>query len=220
MSRRRHSQGRFVSVICFAAVVLHASDDARLYRELVNIPERGDVTGYVLSTKDYELSFISPAKWSVKFDGATDAATLLPPGLEAGISISIDVQPFLETTPTLSDRLREGILKRYPDATIVSEFTSFAGGKRGVVIDFERRIEKDEVQTSFRRALFEFDEGLVEFELRASSARFPDYHHAFGALLNSLKITFPAAQTHLAAARKAMTAAAERRSDASALWSD
>ena len=89
MSRRAVSVCKWLCLAWLAATgSTGAAGDARyrLYTEAVALPERGEVTGYVLCVDDTKFSFIPPANWSVKYDPAKKAATMLPPDLQAGIT--------------------------------------------------------------------------------------------------------------------------------------
>ena len=133
------------------------------------------------------FSFIPPARWSVKYDPAKKAATILPPNLEAGITFVIAFEG-AESRPDMNTkRLREKLLKRYPDARITEEFKCYTSGNDGLAFDFERVVDK-EVRAAFRLAFIAFETGTVEFELKTSSEQFPKYNHTFGNLLNSFRI--------------------------------
>ena len=190
MTDRAANKHRWLWLVCVTAFCcsrVTAAEAHRLYSHVVTIPERGDVTGYVLCVEDTKFSFVPPVNWSVKYDPEKKATTLLPLDLDVGISF-VTVFQSAEPRPELNaERLREKLLERYPDALIREQFKCYASGKEGLAFDFERVMEK-EVRVAFRVAFVAFDDGIVEFEMKTSSDRFPKYHHAFGNLLNSFRI--------------------------------
>ena len=164
-----------------------AADNVRFYPEAVIIPERGEVTGYVLWLEDTRFSFLPPPTWHVKYDPERKVVTILAPNLEAGITCAITLQSS-ESKPDLdAKQLRETLLARYPDAKMIGCFKCYTSGNEGLAFDFERVVDK-EVRAAHRLAFVAFRGGLVEFELNTSSAKFADCHHAFGNLLNSFRI--------------------------------
>ncbi|HKS37627.1 MAG TPA: hypothetical protein VJW76_10590 [Verrucomicrobiae bacterium] len=190
-SRRGNS---WLAPWCFAACLLllflapgHAAEDEALKSETVNIPERGEVTGYVVRVVGREFRFIPPNKWSVKYDPVKKTATLLPPDLEAGLSFTMTTALDAPGEDLKPDRLRDLILTRYPEASITAEFKCYAAGKTGLAFEFEQVIEK-ETKAAFRLAFVPFDGGVIEFELKTTGSKLPAYHHAFGNLLNSFRI--------------------------------
>jgi hypothetical protein len=166
------------------------TDVPQIYRPILQNSNRRRNAPFVVLASHYRLCFVPPRTWGVKYDQEKHATLLLHPGLEAGISISIGKEPITESAPPLSERLHESIRQRYPDAELGGEFKVYAAGKEGWAVEFERRIERQGVRTSFRRAMFEFDEGTVELEMVAASSRFANYDHTYGGLLNSLQVDF------------------------------
>jgi len=166
------------------------NDEPKVYRQLLEIANRRRLGPYVVVARDYRLCFVPPSAWGVRYDTIRRATLLLHPGLEAGISITIEQEPLAESAPPLADRLHESIRRRYPDAEISGEFKVYAAGRPGLAVEFERRIADKGVRTSFRRAMFEFEQGTVELEMVAASTRFSNYDHTYGGILNSLQVEF------------------------------
>jgi hypothetical protein len=177
-------------VLLLALATAHAVDGSALDTETVNIPERGEVTIYVLRIEGKEFRFIPPNKWSVRFDPPKKTVTLLPPDLNAGLSIAIVTEPDESEKSLKPEPLRELILTRYPESKITAEFSCHAAGKAGLAFEFERMLEK-ETKAAFRIAFVPFDGGVIEFELRTTGSKLPDYHHIFGNVLNSFRIGPP-----------------------------
>jgi hypothetical protein len=169
-----------------------AAEGYALSTEAVNIPERGEVIGYVLRVEDKEFRFIPPSKWSVKYDPTRKTATLLPPDLGAGLSFTIASESDGRGEDLKLEGLRDLILTRYPEAQITAEFKCYSAGKAGFAFEFERLVEK-ETKAAFRVAFVPFDGGVIEFELKTTGSKLPAYHHIFGNLLNSFRVGPPPA---------------------------
>src|SRR5439155_14931036 len=60
-----------------------AEEQFRVFTESIEIAERGQVPGYALFVDDKRMSFLSPARWSVKLDAAKRTVHLLPEDLRA-----------------------------------------------------------------------------------------------------------------------------------------
>jgi len=164
-----------------------AEGDDALSTESVDIPERGEVIGYVLRVEEREFRFIPPAKWSVKYDPVKKTATLVPPDLGAGLSFTIAARPDGSGGDLKPEQLRDLILTRYPESQITAEFKCYLAGKDGLAFDFEQVVEK-ETKAAFRVAFVPFDGGVIEFELKTTGSKLSAYHHAFGNLLNSFHV--------------------------------
>jgi len=210
-----------IALLCvFAISGICSEREASLYEQWIAVPERGDIKGYVLRAKDFRLSFIPPPKWNVKYDAVLGTATLLPPNLEAGISINVMPPRLLDEGVTAVERLREEIRSQHPDAVFTGEFACFAGGRQGSTVEFECRIEKDAVRTVFRRAVFEFDDGVVESELRAAGGRIAEFQSAYARLLSSLAIRFSPDRANLAFGGNRQPSHTEGSAESAGVWSD
>jgi hypothetical protein len=83
---------------------------------------------------------------------------------------------------------RERVLVRYPGARITSEFKCYTAGHDGLAFDFLRTVDSS-LKAAYRLAFVPFDGGVVEFEMKASKAKFQKHQRAFGLLLNSFQIS-------------------------------
>jgi hypothetical protein len=170
-----------------------------LFSYKLKIPERNDVDGYILHTKNYRVSFIPPTRWSVRHNPTTGWVTLLPSGLEAGIGIKVTARRLPEDAAVVSlDRLKEEIRVDHPDAVFTGESSCSAGDVSGWVVEFECQITKGTARTAFRRALFDFDGGVVESELRVARGKIKEFRSAHSRVLSSLGVRFPVNRANLA----------------------
>lgn len=176
-------------VLCVLASA-QAADGPAFDTESLNIPGRGEVIGYVLRIEGKEFRFIPPRKWTVKYEPAKKTVTLLPPNLEAGLTVTITKESDESGGNLKPEQLRELILTRYPGATITAESTCYASLGVGEAFEFEQMLEK-ETKAAFRMAFVPIDGGVVEFELKTTGSKLPDYHRAFGSLLNTFRIGPP-----------------------------
>jgi len=177
--------------VCWLALSLvrplGAEAEFRLFTEVSEIPERGKVTNYVLLMHGRRFSFLPPPRWCVRPDAAGKRVHLLPQDLRAGISFEVVFQEDADIPPLNEQALRQRVLDRYPEAKITNEFRCYTSGAEGTAFDIERLVEH-QTPVSSRIAFVRFAGGTVEFELTTDTARFADYHLAFGRLLSSFRI--------------------------------
>ena len=164
-----------------------AEEQFRVFTESIEIAERGQVPGYALFVDDKRMSFLSPARWSVKPEPAKRTVHLLPEDLRAGISFKIVLGENGGKPELKAELLRQKVLERYPGAKITHEFRCYTSGEEGLAFDIERLVE-EKIAVSSRIAFVAFDGGTIEFELTASTKTFANYHLAFGRLLSSFRI--------------------------------
>ena len=181
---------------------LQAAENFRLFTQPLLIPERGEVTSYVLLAGTNKFSFLPPPGWHVRPDAAEKTITFMPVDLSASISVKIlsgqpeptNRQP-ANSEPASPESLQKGkadhwrqqLLDRYPGAKIMEEFRCYTRGNEGVSFDLEQLVGH-KISTSSRVAVVSFSGGSVEFVLTTATKKFADYNFAFGNLLTSFSI--------------------------------
>jgi hypothetical protein len=178
---------RFCSLCLAAAQSLSAAESFKLLTSTVHIPERGDVTGYVVQMEHDRFSFLPPPTWRLGSNSKEQQITMMPHDLSASIRVKMVSLGTSNSSGLDARQLRQEILTRFPDATDVKEFTCYTGASSGLAFDFKRTL-KNRAKLATRLAFVPFSSGRIEFSLTASSSQFTNYHLAFGNLLTSFRI--------------------------------
>lgn len=164
-----------------------AAEGFKMLVQPLHIPERGEVTSYVILTLSNRFSFLPPPNWNVSENAAAKSVVCVPEDYGAKISFKITPEIGRTIKDFQTDSFRDEIRGRYADVRLVNEFLSYTSGRPGVAFDLERTFEKRPPVTT-RLVFVPFGEGLVEFELTTESRKFDRYHHAMGNLLTSFRI--------------------------------
>lgn len=179
-------------IVCgFAVLSISApargAEDFKMLPQSLHIPERGEVTSYLILTASNRFSFLPPPAWNVSESAAEKSVTCVPDDFGAKISFKIIPGISRNVQDLRTDAFRNEVAARYPGARVVGEFRCYTGGKSGLAFDVERSFEKRPPVTS-RLAFVPFEGGLVEFELTTETRRFSHYHLVLGNLLTSFRI--------------------------------
>ena len=176
----------FIALGCGLAS-LQAAGQFRLFTRPLNIPERGIVTSYVLHTAEGEFRFLPPVDWVVQESATTRTVVMMARNLTTSISFKI-VEAGSEAGGAAStNRWRNAISEKYPDAKILAEFPCYTGSGGGTAFDLERKAaNKSKVLT--RLAFVPIPGGTVEFNLTAPAGKLDELHLAFGNLLTSFRV--------------------------------
>jgi hypothetical protein len=161
------------------------AEDYRLYTERLTTPEYGSYTRHVLVERDVRLTFVGPRKWTVKYDPAKRAISLVSPDLKAGITVTL--APAAGEEGVTEAWCREQILARYPGAKMDPPFRCYTETRQGWGLDFKVPLEAG-TRAAFRSAFVGFDGGVLRFEMKAATTRISDFHDAFGGFLSSFRI--------------------------------
>jgi hypothetical protein len=171
------------ALLCFW-LPLEGAETFRLFSQPLSIPERGEVTSYVLLAGSNRFSFLPPAQWQITAKAEKREVTLLSRDQIAGMSFKIIVDGIAAKGKPDLDKWRKEALKRYPNAKIVSESSCYSGDGEGICFEFHH-IASHKAKMSTRLAFVPFREGTIEFLLTAPRESFVDYTFTFGNLLTS-----------------------------------
>ncbi|HKQ38640.1 MAG TPA: hypothetical protein VJ063_11220 [Verrucomicrobiae bacterium] len=164
-------------------MALGAADVQKMFATRVEIPERGEVSGYlcVLGTNKY--SFIGPGGWKPEAKLDRREVVFISPELDA--SLTFKVQEGIGAAGGKDSH--EAVLQRFPNATIVDEFNCYAADQigRGYVLD-QKAADKGKVK--IRYGIIAVPGGTAEFILRAPGVRMPDLHLLYGRFLASFRV--------------------------------
>ena len=156
------------------------SEPLKLVERQVNIPERGPVTGYLLSMGTNHFSFLPPPLWRTSHrPGANSVAIMSADGTT---SIAIE---FFSAKADQSDA-KSLIKTRFADAAIEDSFECSTGLGASTGCDLRRKAAGDLRLTS--RVIYVFTPAAaIEFTLTGPTANFADHTTAFASVVNSFR---------------------------------
>lgn len=170
-----------------AGLVGQAAEGARFFACSLFIPERGEVTGYVLVVGANRFSFIPPAGWQLKYDARQAALRLTPPDFAASISVRILPADPPSADGSLAEALQPKLLQRFPGARIVSVQPCYLSGLEGVEFDVEQTTGQG-IKLATRVCWVPFAGGLAEFCLTTTAGRLEESGLALNVLMTSFEI--------------------------------
>jgi len=157
------------------------SEPLKLVERRVNIPERGLVTGYLLSSGTNHFSFFPPPLWRTSHrPGANSVAIISADGTT---SIAIEFLSPRADEPQARSTL---IKTRFPDAAIYDTFEFNTGLGASTACDLRRKAAGDLRLAS--RVIYVFiSDAVIEFTLTGPAASFADHTTAFASVVNSFR---------------------------------
>lgn len=165
------------------ASMLSAADVPKMFATRVEIPERGEVPGYLFVIGTNKFSFITPTGW--KPEGKVDRreVVFISPELDASLILRIT-----DGARTLTpEALRESLAERFPDAKIIYEFNCHAASQSGVAFDLEQQAA-DKAKVGIRHGVLRLPGGAAELTLRGPVKHMADLHLVFGRFLASFQV--------------------------------
>jgi len=176
-----NSRALGTSVVLLGCALSTFSEPLKLVERQVNIPERGLVTGYLVSSGTNHFSFLPPPLWRTShLPGADSVAIMAPDGIA---SIAIEFLPPKADEPQARSTL---IKTRFPDAGIEDTADCNTGLGPSAASDLRRKAAGNLRLTS--RVIYVFTPAAtIEFTLTGPTAKFADYTTAFASVANSFR---------------------------------
>lgn len=175
-----------LALIC-AWLAAQAAEGPRFFACSFSIPERGEVTGYVLVLGSNRFSFIPPAGWQVKYDANQGAVRLTAPDYAASISVCILPADPQSPAEAWAEALRKKVAKRFPGASITSEQPSYLGDLEGLAFDLEWTAGP-QAKVASRVCWFPLSGALVELRLTTAAPKLKEQSAPFNVLLASFEV--------------------------------
>ena len=168
-------------VVLLGCALSTFSEPLKFVERQINIPERGLVTGYLLSSGTNHFSFLPPPLWRTSHrPGANSVAILSADGTT---SIAIE---FLSPKADAPEARSTLIKTRFPDATVDNSFDCNTGLGASTACDLRRKAAGELRLTS--RVIYVFTPAaVIEFILTGPTARFDDHTTAFASVVNSFR---------------------------------
>jgi hypothetical protein len=142
------------ALLCFW-LPLEGAETFRLFSQPLSIPERGEVTSYVLLAGSNRFSFLPPAGWLISARAEKREVTLLSHDQIVGISFKIVVDGIAAGQKQDLDKWRHEVLRRYPNAKIVNESSCYSRDGEGICFEFHH-IASNKSKLSTRLAFVPF----------------------------------------------------------------
>lgn len=175
-----------VQVLFYCWLPLKGAEIFRLFPQPLQIPERGEVTSYVLLTGGNRFSFLPPTEWQVSGNAEKGEVTLLSGDQIACISFKFVMKEIAFEEKPDSGKWRKEALRRYPRAKMLSESGCYSGQGQGICFEFER-VASNKAKLSTRLAFVPFADGVVEFLLTVPKEKAEHYNFTFANLLTSFR---------------------------------
>jgi hypothetical protein len=154
---------------------------------LISIPERGEVTGYVLLLGGDRFSFIPPPGWQLKYGANQRVIMLTPPDHAASLSVRILPADPPSPTESLAESLQEKVLKRFPGARMVNVQPCYLSDFEGLAFELERTTGQG-TKLATRVCSVPFPGGVVEFCLTTTPGKLKQYGVSLNVLMTSFEI--------------------------------
>ena len=172
---------RLLTLAALPATLL-AKDVQKMFATRVEIPERGEVPGYlcVLGTNKY--SFIAPPGWKPEAKLDRREVVFISPELDASLTLK------LQEGAEIADREKTGetLPQRFSNATVVGRFNCYAADQIGQGYFLEQKAS-DKAKVKIRYGVITVPGGTAEFILRAPAMRMPDLNLVYGRFLASFR---------------------------------
>lgn len=140
----------------------------------------------VVAAEQTKFSFILPFGWLTQSEASEKTIRLVRPGDEFIITIHIVETGSLGIPQLSRDLLREKLVPRFPEGSIMDETFVSALGQSGPAFDVEWRAASNIFRAS-RCAFIPFSGGYLECNLTAAPNKFRQARNEFNQLLLSLR---------------------------------
>src|SRR5688572_19691859 len=117
---------RLLTVFALAGT-LGAAEIPKMFATRVEIPERGEVPGYLCVLGTNKFSFISPPGWKPEAQLERREVIFISPDLDASLTLKLSETGKVSTSAETLDR----IAQLFPNAKIVEKFHCYAANQRG-----------------------------------------------------------------------------------------
>lgn len=152
----------------------------RLVEQQIQIPERGSVTGYLVSVETNHFSFLPPPGWRTSHKPGGNSIAILSTDLTT--SITIQLTPLAPNEPR--PRRMELLVHQFPDEIIGKSVRCHTGLGPSRSYDIDRK-PVDGVRITSRIIHAFTPTFAVQFTLTAPAAKFDEHTTTFANLVNS-----------------------------------
>ena len=172
----------FIGLLSFQAAAAD-SPGLRLVPTRIVIPERGALTGYILTTASNTVSFLPPERWKV--EKKSKQVIITAPDLSATLTLLV-FDDLRRTNGWDWAEVRREVCARVPGSRLIRETDCHASDAPGKAYDIEQ-IAANGSKLVRRTAIVPFQSGVAEITLTAVKSQFPDQTYVFGTFMSSLR---------------------------------
>jgi hypothetical protein len=158
------------------------SEPLRLIEHKIDIPERGAVTGYLVSVATNHFSFLPPPLWRASHKPGGNSVAIMSPDLTSSISIEFTKRNVDEPAPKPASLIKQ----RFAGAASGETFEFQTGLGVAAGHDLQRK-GGDNVRLTSRVVYVITPAMTIEFALTTPAARFEEHATAFAHLVNSFR---------------------------------
>lgn len=170
-------------VVLLGCALSTFSEPLKLIEQQIDIPERGPVTGYLLSVGTNHFSFLPPPEWRTSHKPGSASVAVISSDRRTSITIEFLRAPPDDPAPSAQALLK----KRFAESTPGESSECFTGLGGATSYDLQRKAAGDVRLNS--RVIYVFTPAaVIEFALTSPAATFPDQAHAFANLVNSFRV--------------------------------
>jgi hypothetical protein len=160
-----------------------AAEVAKMLATRVEIPERGEVQGYLCVLGTNKFSFIPPPGWKPEARLEHREVVFIAPELDASLTLKLQNEEHLLP----GKGARTNLAERFPNATVVGRFNCYAANEIGPGYFLDQKAA-EQAKVKIRYGVVPIPGGTAEFILRAPSVRMPDLHVLYGRFLASFRV--------------------------------
>jgi len=169
-------------LLCGLAGLLFAAEVPKMFATRVEIPERGEVPGYLCVLGTNKFSFINPTGWKPEARLERREVIFISPELDASLTLKLS-----EGGEYTAGEARTNLLERFPDVTVVGRFNCYAANQTGRGYFLEQKAAENG-KVKIRYGIIPVPGGTAEFILRAPALRMPDLNLVYGRFLASFQV--------------------------------
>ena len=168
--------------VSFALEPSSRAETTKILATRLEIPERGDVPGYLLIQGTNRFRFMSPAGW--KPEGRLDRREVI--FISAELDASLTFKVLDGAKPASLEETRRRVQEQVSNSKLLHEFPCYAVGRVGMGFEFEQ-MGAEKARVNVRYGVIPLPAGMAECILRAPSGRIRDLELVFGQFLASLQ---------------------------------
>lgn len=158
------------------------ADEFRVFSQTVTQVEGGAVTVHHWNVGTNRFAFRLPGGWSVRPDAVRRRLELQDAGVTMGVSICLVPRDPKGATKPGAEVWRERVRQLLPTTQVVQESACVTGLGKAAVFDAEEKVSAG-VRASSRVVFVPVSEGVLEFQLRTTSALFAEAQKSLGRIL-------------------------------------
>lgn len=157
--------------------------EARFFNQTT--PFAGEITRGIIIAETNQFSFVIPAGFRQQIDAASKKVTLTSTNYACAIIATIHESAVEGPTDLKPDSLRQRLLARYKDATVVDEFNASIESMSGPAFEIEWAGELGRMST--RAAFIPYPGGHIEVSVQAPTKKIRAYDQSMFQLLLSVR---------------------------------